>query len=116
MPLEQAEKCRLCPFMSYNFASKDKEKPNCCDWDKYRTCQNYFKYFDIYPLEIEEHNIEDLHEHDKELVAKVLEKIKDKSELITKDVFSDGVMAQRISCYEIEQEILDQIQKECENE
>ena len=73
LPLVQAEKCRLCPFMSYNFASKYKEKPNCCDWDKYQTCQNYFKYFDIYPLEIEEHNIEDLHDHDKELVGKVLD-------------------------------------------
>lgn len=59
LPLEQAEKCRFCRFWAINPTIKGKEKPECCNWDKYNTCQNYFKYHDIYPLEIEEYDIED---------------------------------------------------------
>lgn len=77
LPLEQAEKCKFCRFWANNPTIKGKGKPECCDWDKYNTCQNYFKYHDIYPLEIEEHDIEDLHDHDKELVARVLKEVED---------------------------------------
>ena len=104
LPLQQAEMCRECSFCWDNETIKDRMKPECCNWDKYKTCQNYFKYSDIYPLEIEEHNIEDLHDHDKELIAKTFKKIRNYFATTT----YASIDEQNIY------EVLDKIQKEYE--
>ena len=106
LPLEQAEKCKFCRFWANNPTIKGKEKPECCDWDKYNTCQNYFKYHDIYPLDIEEYDIEDLRAHDKELVAKVLKKVKRKVDNISMHTATKERLM--IMCEEIQQEFKDE--------
>ena len=59
LPLEQADMCFKCLFKWDNCKIKDKQKPQCCDWDEYRNCKGYFKYYDIQALFIEEYEVED---------------------------------------------------------
>ena len=59
LPLEQSEKCQNCYFMWENPAQKGKVRPSCFNGDKYRNCENYFKYHDIQKLFIEEYEVED---------------------------------------------------------
>ena len=106
LPLQQAEKCAYCYFKWECTAQKGKETPSCFKGNEYNYCENYFKYHDIQELFIEEHEIDDIKTHDRELVKEVCEKIKLK--------FSDT----RTHNWGIEQfelyEFLDQIQKEYE--
>ena len=75
LPLEQAEKCDECYFKWTCVGQKGKEAPSCFKEDEYNYCENYFKYRDIQELFIEEHEIDDIKDHDKELVARVLEEV-----------------------------------------
>ena len=75
LPLEQAKKCNKCCYKWGYIGQKWKEAPSCFKCDKYNYCENYFKYNDIQELFIEEHNIEDIQTHDRELVKEVCEKI-----------------------------------------
>lgn len=59
LPLEQAKKCQECYFMWENPAQKGKIRPSCFNGDKYRNCENYFKYHDIQELFMEEYEVED---------------------------------------------------------
>lgn len=53
LPLRQACKCGECLW-----ARENDEKPKCFKPNKYGTCQNYFKYSGIYPLFMEEYEVE----------------------------------------------------------
>lgn len=109
LPLEQAKKCDECYFKWTCVGQKGKKIPSCFNGDKYNCCENYFKYSDIQELFIEEHEIDDIKDHDKELVEKVLRKAKS---LITKyDLLKDYN-----SCagYFMLDKIIEQIQKEFE--
>lgn len=77
LPLEQAKKCDECYFKWTCVGQKGKKIPSCFNGDKYNCCENYFKYDDIQELFIEEHEIDDIKDHDRELVKEVCEKIKE---------------------------------------
>lgn len=107
LPLEQAKKCDECYFKWTCVGQKGKKIPSCFNGDKYNCCENYFKYSDIQELFIEEHEIDDIKTHDRELVAKVCEKI-------ARNV---RVVKIRKEWYAIETDlraVLDQLQKEFE--
>lgn len=53
LPLEQAAKCAECLW-----ARENDEKPKCFNPNKYKTCKNYFKYRGIYPLFMEEYELD----------------------------------------------------------
>ena len=74
LPLEQAKKCDECYFMWECAGQKGKERPSCFKGDKYNNCENYFKYHDIQELFIEEHSIDDIKTHDKEILEEQREK------------------------------------------
>ena len=77
LPLEQAKKCDECYFKWTCVGQKEKKIPSCFNGDKYNCCENYFKYHDIQELFIEEHEIDDIKDHDRELVKEVCEKIRE---------------------------------------
>ena len=54
LPLEQADKCEECIW-----AWENDEKPKCFKPNTDGTCQNYFKYSGIYPLFVEEYEVEE---------------------------------------------------------
>lgn len=76
LPLEQAKKCAYCFSKWGCIGQKGEETPSCFKGGEYNYCENYFKYRDIQKLFIEEHEIEDIKTHDRELVRQVCEKIK----------------------------------------
>lgn len=106
LPLEQAKKCNKCCYKWECVGQKGKEAPNCFKGDKYNYCENYFKYHDIQELFIEEHSIDDIKTHDRELVKEVCEKIK----LKFSNTRSHNWGIEQFELYEF----LDQIQKEYE--
>lgn len=57
LPLEQADKCEECLCKWKMAFEHNDEKPKCFNPDKYKTCQNYFKYSGIYPLLMEEYEV-----------------------------------------------------------
>ena len=59
LPLEQADKCEECLWKWKMAFEHNDEKPKCFHPDKYKTCQNYFKYSGIYPLFMEEYEVEE---------------------------------------------------------
>ena len=59
LPLEQADKCEECLWKWKMAFEHNDEKPKCFNPDKYKTCQNYFKYSGIYPLFMEEYEVEE---------------------------------------------------------
>ena len=59
LPLEQADKCEECLWKWKMAFEHNDEKPKCFNPDKYKTCQNYFKYSGIYPLLMEEYEVEE---------------------------------------------------------
>ena len=59
LPLEQADKCEECLWKWKMAFKHNDEKPKCFNPDKYETCQNYFKYSGIYPLFMEEYEVEE---------------------------------------------------------
>ena len=59
LPLEQADKCEECLWKWKMAFEHNDEKPKCFNPDKYGTCQNYFKYSGIYPLFMEEYEVEE---------------------------------------------------------
>lgn len=59
LPLEQADKCEKCLWKWRMAFEHNDEKPKCFNPDKYKTCQNYFKYNGIYPLFMEEYEVEE---------------------------------------------------------
>ena len=83
LPLEQAKKCDECYFKWTCVGQKGKKIPSCFNGDKYNCCENYFKYRDIQELFIEEHEIDYIKDHDRELVKKVCEKIRKKDKNIS---------------------------------
>lgn len=54
LPLEQAEKCRYC-----GETGRGIWKFSCFKPDKYGFCEGGMKYCDIYPLVIEEHEVQE---------------------------------------------------------
>lgn len=80
LPLEQAKKCDECYFKWTCVGQKGKKIPSCFNGNKYNYCENYFKYHDIQELFIEEHEIDDIKTHDRELVKEVCEKIRENIE------------------------------------
>ena len=83
LPLKQAKKCNMCCYKWECIGQKGKETPICFKGDKYNYCENYFKYRDIQKLFIEEHEIDDIKTHDRELVKEVCEKIRIKVDNIS---------------------------------
>ena len=59
LPLEQADKCEECLWKWKMAFEHNDEKPKCFNPDKYKTCQNYFKYSGISPLFMEEYEVEE---------------------------------------------------------
>lgn len=59
LPLEQANKCKECYFMWDNLTQEGKLRPSCFNGDKYNNCQDYFKYYDIQKLFVEEYDVEE---------------------------------------------------------
>lgn len=59
LPLKQADKCEECLWKWEMAFEHNEEKPKCFNPDKYETCQNYFKYSGIYPLFMEEYEVEE---------------------------------------------------------
>lgn len=67
LPLEQAKKCDECYFKWPCAGQRGREIPSCFKGDDYDCCENFCKYRDIQALFIEEHEIDDIKDHDKEL-------------------------------------------------
>lgn len=120
LPLKQAKKCNMCCYKWECIGQKGKETPICFKGDKYNYCENYFKYRDIQKLFIEEHEIDDIKTHDRELVKKVCEKIR---EYLRTQVIYCGGQATELDIMiasawnqvlEDVKQFLDQIQKEFE--
>ena len=59
LPLEQADKCEECLWKWKMAFEHNDEKPKCFKLDEYESCQNYFKYSGIYPLFMEEYEVEE---------------------------------------------------------
>ena len=59
LPLEQAKKCRQCPYKWEMCFRTNQPIPECLKKDEYESCENYFKYHDIQKLFIEEYVVED---------------------------------------------------------
>lgn len=59
LPLKQADKCEECLWKWKMAFEHNDEKPKCFNPDKYKTCQNYFKYSGIYLLFMEEYEVEE---------------------------------------------------------
>ena len=119
LPLEQAKKCDECYFKWTCLGQKGKEIPSCYNGDKYNCCENYFKYCDIQELFIEEHKIDDIKTHDRELVKEVCEKIKEKTFGLWYFVLNEQKEHFEGNRYVLSQkdfnDILDQLQKEFED-
>ena len=91
--------------------------------NKYNYCENYFKYRDIQKLFIEEHEIDDIKTHDRELVKEVCEKIRNAVNKSLEEIggncngelYGQYICKGLVDYDSIEfDEILDQIQKEFE--
>lgn len=106
LPLEQAKKCNMCCYKWECVGQKGKETPSCFKGDKYNYCENYFKYHDTQELFIEEHEIEDIKTHDREVVKEVCEKIRRKVDNISMHTATKERLM--IMCEEIQQEFEDE--------
>ena len=114
LPLEQAKKCNECYFKWACVGQKGEKIPSCFNGDKYNCCENYFKYHDIQELFIEEHEIDDIKTHDRELVKKVCEKIE---KAVGDEVlyFWTPNEEDNYTIFNIDK-VLEEIQKDIENE
>lgn len=116
LPLEQTEKCTYCCYKLECIGQKGKETPSCFKGDEYNYCENYFKYRDIQKLFIEEHEIDDIKDHDRELVKEVCEKIREhlsEQKKSLKDTFSPYSNGKAFIISAVE-ENLNKIEKEYE--
>ena len=80
LPLEQADKCEECLWKWKMAFEHNDEKPKCFNPDKYKTCQNYFKYSGISPLFMEEYEVEEY----KEIADNTIEMYAEKCKVLEK--------------------------------
>ena len=107
----------MCCYKWECIGQKGKETPICFKGDKYNYCENYFKYRDIQKLFIEEHEIDDIKTHDRELVKEVCEKIREhlsEQKKSLKDTFSPYSNGKAFIISAVE-ENLNKIEKEFED-
>ena len=78
LPLEQADKCEECLWKWKMAFEHNDEKPKCFNPDKYKTCQNYFKYSGISPLFMEEYEVDNTQSLKQQERTEVVDEIKEK--------------------------------------
>lgn len=93
---EMLKRCGECPYSELNYAYDD----------EVRTCKFQFGYIALYNDKFPNCPLKSLHDHDKELVAKVLDKVKRKVDYISMHTITKERLM--IMCEEIQQEFEDE--------